>query len=126
MVEVVGCICNCMKFPPTVIIIAGPTASGKTDVAIQLAQRFSTEIISADSRQCFRELNIGVARPTSAQLGLVPHHFIAAHSVEDPINAGYFEQYALAKVTELFQSRNIAIMCGGTGLYSKEIGRAHV
>lgn len=108
-----------MEFPPTVIIIAGPTASGKTDVAIQLAQHFSTEIISADSRQCFRELEIGVARPTPEQLSVVPHHFIASHSVEEPINAGYFEQYALSKVAAIFQSSNIAIMCGGTGLYSK-------
>lgn len=108
-----------MEFPPTVIIIAGPTASGKTDLAIQLAENFNTEIISADSRQCFRELNIGVARPSIAQLNLVPHHFIASHSVVEPINAGYFEQYALTIITELFRSRNIAIVCGGTGLYTK-------
>jgi len=108
-----------MEFPSTVVIIAGPTASGKTDLAIQIAQQFNTEIISADSRQCFRELNIGVARPTPAQLHLVSHHFIASHGVVEPINAGYFEQFALSKVTELFQRRNIAIMCGGTGLYIK-------
>jgi len=108
-----------MEFPPTVIIIAGPTASGKTSLAIQLAQQFNTEIISADSRQCFRELSIGVARPTETQLNSVPHHFIASHSVVEPINAGYFEQYALSIVTELFRHRKVAIICGGTGLYCK-------
>ncbi len=66
----------------TVIIIAGPTAVGKTAVAVQLAKHFQTEIISADSRQCFKELNIGVARPSPEELQQVPHHFIASHSIQ--------------------------------------------
>ncbi len=103
----------------TVIIVCGPTATGKTSVAIELAKKFETEIISADSRQCFKELNIGVARPSEMELQAVKHYFIASHSIHDPVNAGSFEQYALKKVNEIFQVHNIAIMVGGTGLYIK-------
>jgi tRNA dimethylallyltransferase len=103
----------------TVIIICGPTAVGKTSVAILLAKHFSTEIISADSRQCFKELNIGVARPTPEELEKVPHHFIASHSINENINAAFFEKYALQKVNELFQKHDVVIMVGGTGLYIK-------
>jgi tRNA dimethylallyltransferase len=67
----------------TVIIVAGPTAVGKTAVAVQLARHFATGIISADSRQCFTELNIGVARPSPEELSLVPHYFIASHSIRE-------------------------------------------
>ena len=86
----------------TVIIITGPTASGKTDLAVETALKFETSIISADSRQCFRELNIGVARPSPAELKTVPHHFIATHSIHEEVNAAVFEQYALQKVNEIF------------------------
>jgi tRNA dimethylallyltransferase len=103
----------------TVIIIAGPTAAGKTRVAIELAKHFRTEIISADSRQCFKELNIGVARPSEKELAEVPHHFIASHRIQSEMNAGVFETFALQKVTELFTENNIVIMTGGTGLYIK-------
>jgi tRNA dimethylallyltransferase len=103
----------------TVIIVAGPTASGKTSVAIELAKKFETEIISADSRQCFKELNIGVARPSEMELQTARHHFIASHSIHDPVNAGSFEQYALKKVNEIFQMHDVTIMVGGTGLYIK-------
>ena len=102
-----------------VIIIAGPTASGKTDVAIQLAQHFNTDIISADSRQCFRELNIGVAKPSPAQLAAVHHYFINSHSITENISAADFERYALDATDNIFQKRDTAIMCGGTGLYIK-------
>ena len=110
-----------MKSPKqkTVIIICGPTAVGKTAVALSLAKHFHTEIISADSRQCFKELKIGVARPSDEELKEVPHHFIASHSINDDINAGQFEQYALQKVNELFQRHDIIVMVGGTGLYIK-------
>ncbi len=101
----------------TVILIVGPTAVGKTAVAVQLAKQFHTEIISADSRQCYREMNIGVARPSTAELAAVPHHFIASHSITDDVNAGVFEQYALAKANELFQQHPVIVMTGGTGLY---------
>jgi tRNA dimethylallyltransferase len=103
----------------TVVIIAGPTAAGKTRVAIELAKHFRTEIISADSRQCFKELNIGVARPSEKELAEVPHHFIASHSIHDEMNAVVFEAYALQKVKELFKKYNAVIMAGGTGLYIK-------
>ena len=83
----------------TVYIILGPTAVGKTSFAIALAQQLKTEIISADARQCYAELNIGVARPNLEELSKVPHHFIASHSVNDTINAQVFENYALAKVS---------------------------
>ena len=103
----------------TVIIIVGPTASGKTALAIKLAQKFKTEIISADSRQCYKELNIGVAKPTPKELQLVKHHFISSHSINDNVTAQVFENYALNAVNEIFHKSNIAIMAGGTGLYVK-------
>ena len=101
------------------IVIAGPTAVGKTTLAIQLAQQFNTQIISADSRQCFKELNIGVAKPSPEQLQLVKHYFINSHSVTEDINAVVFEQYALKKINEIFTKHDIAVMVGGTGLYIK-------
>lgn len=103
----------------TVIIIAGPTASGKTALAVSLAKKYGTEIISADSRQCFRELNIGVARPSEAELASVTHHFIASHSIIEDLNAGSFEAFALSKLDEVFKKNKVAIMVGGTGLYIK-------
>ncbi len=101
------------------IVVAGPTAVGKTAVAIQLAKHFTTSIISADSRQCYKELNIGVARPSEQELAAVNHYFIASHSIQDEITAAGFEQYALQKATELFQQQDTVVMVGGTGLYIK-------
>lgn len=106
-----------LKINPRVYIVAGPTAVGKTAVAIALAKRLNTEIISADSRQCFKELSIGVARPNPAELALVPHHFIADHSVENDLNAGYFEKYALEKAEAILTRNESVVMVGGTGLY---------
>jgi len=103
----------------TCIIIVGPTAVGKTTLAIEVAQHFSTEIISADSRQCFKELNLGVAKPSAEELQLVKHHFINSHSINDTLNAAIFEQYALGKAKEIFKQHDIAVMVGGTGLYIK-------
>jgi tRNA dimethylallyltransferase len=97
----------------------GPTAVGKTSFAISLAQHLQTEIISADARQCYAELNIGVARPNLENLSQVPHHFIASHSVNDTINAQVFENYALAKADQLFKTHHSVVMVGGTGLYIK-------
>jgi tRNA dimethylallyltransferase len=104
---------------PTVYIVVGPTAVGKTKYAIELAQKLNTEIISADARQCYQELNIGVARPSKEELAQVKHHFIASHSIQEIINAGTFEQYALAKANELLAKFGSAVMVGGTGLYIK-------
>ncbi len=103
----------------TCIIIVGPTAVGKTAIAIQLAQHFSTEIISGDSRQCFKELNIGVAKPSADELQQVKHYFINSHSIKEIVNAAIFEQYALEKVKHIFLKHDIAVMVGGTGLYVK-------
>lgn len=103
----------------TVIIICGPTAVGKTAVAMQLAGHFQTEIISADSRQCYRELHIGVARPSEEELRQVPHHFIASHSIQEEVTAVTFEQFALQKTGELFLTHDVVLMEGGTGLYIK-------
>lgn len=101
----------------TCIILAGPTAVGKTAVAIELARYLQTEIISADSRQCFRELSVGVAKPSAAELALVRHHFIDSHSIHDPVNAATFEHYALDKISGIFAQSPYAVMAGGTGLY---------
>jgi tRNA dimethylallyltransferase len=103
----------------TVVIICGPTGAGKTSVAIQIAKHFQTEIISADSRQCFQELNIGVARPSVQELTEVKHHFIASYSIHEEVNAAVFEKFALEKAKELFQQHDVIVMVGGTGLYIK-------
>lgn len=108
-----------LKTKPTVYVIAGPTAVGKTALSIALAKAIQTEIISADSRQCFSELCIGVARPSPAELAAVKHHFIADHSVETDINAGYFEKFALEKSAAIFSQNEQLVMVGGTGLYIK-------
>ena len=110
-----------IKIPPpkTVIVIAGPTAVGKTAVAIDIAKHFQAEIISADSRQCFKEMRIGVARPSPEELQQVRHHFIASHSIHEEVTAAGFEQYALEKTNELFRGHDIVVMTGGTGLYIK-------
>lgn len=103
----------------TCIIISGPTAVGKTSAAIQVARHFGTEIISADSRQCYKELNIGVARPSAEELASVKHHFINSHSIHEEVHAAGFEQYALQAADTIFQHHDIAVMTGGTGLYIK-------
>ena len=100
-----------------VIVICGPTAVGKTAVAIRLAKEYGTGIISADSRQCYRELDIGVARPSPEELAQVPHYFIATHSITEDITAAAFEEYALQKTEEIFRDKDTVIMAGGTGLY---------
>lgn len=112
---------NSLNNPPkkTVIIICGPTAVGKTSVAIAVAKHFKTEIISADSRQCFKELTIGVARPSQEELNTVTHHFIASHTIQEEVTAAAFEQYALQKTNELFEQHDIVVLVGGTGLYIK-------
>ena len=108
-----------MKESKTVIIIAGPTASGKTALSLELASHFNTEIISADSRQCFKELNIGVAKPSTEALKSVKHYFINSHSIHDNVNAQVFEKYALHAVEKIFKKNDVAIMVGGTGMYIK-------
>jgi len=103
----------------TVIIITGPTASGKTELAMEVARHFQTSIISADSRQCFRELNIGVAKPNPGQLEEIRHFFINSHSIKDEVNAAVFEAKALQVCDEVFSTRDVVVLSGGTGLYIK-------
>jgi tRNA dimethylallyltransferase len=103
----------------TVLLLVGPTASGKTEVALKLAQYFQTSIISADSRQCFKELNIGVAKPSIGELRSIPHYFINSHSINQEVNAALFEQLALQAAKEIFKDHDILVMVGGTGLYIK-------
>jgi tRNA dimethylallyltransferase len=105
----------------TLIVIGGATASGKTDVSIQLAKHFNTEILSADSRQCYRELNIGVAKPTVYQLQEVPHHFINSYSIHDEVSAGVYERYGMEALQGIFEENDVAICVGGTGLYIKAL-----
>ena len=102
-----------------VIAVVGPTAVGKTSCGIRVARHFQTEILSADSRQCYRELNIGVARPSDEELQQVPHHFIVSHSIHEDLTAADYETYALNSSAQLFQEKNQLILVGGTGLYIK-------
>jgi len=99
------------------IVIAGPTAVGKTAFAVTAAQYFSTEIISADSRQFYKELSIGVARPSEAELSLVKHHFIASHSIHDYFTAGMYELSVIELLNRLFQNHDVIVLTGGSGLY---------
>ena len=103
----------------TCILIAGPTAIGKTDLAIQIAEHFSTQIISADSRQCYKELNIAVAKPGPSFLKKVRHYFVDSHSIQESVTAAEFEKYALSSIASIFEQSDIAVMVGGTGLYIK-------
>jgi tRNA dimethylallyltransferase len=103
------------------IVIAGPTAVGKTELSIQLAKALDTEIISADSRQFFRELNIGTAKPSPGELSQVKHHFINSHSISESYSAGDFERDALHLLDMLFLDKNSVIMTGGSGLYIKAL-----
>tara|TARA_R110002050_G_scaffold294593_3_gene452540 strand:+ start:4760 stop:5665 length:906 start_codon:yes stop_codon:yes gene_type:complete len=99
------------------ISIVGPTAIGKTALSIQLAKHFKTEIISADSRQFYKEMQIGTAAPSSEELQAAKHHFIHHKSVKDHYNVGAFEKDALQTLDELFKIHDIVIMVGGSGLY---------
>ena len=101
----------------TVILLVGPTAVGKTALALQIAEQYGTAIISADSRQCFKELNIGVAKPTPLELARVLHYFINTHTISEDVSAAVFEQYALETVEKLFEKQDVVVMAGGTGLY---------
>ena len=103
------------------INVVGPTAIGKTSLAIQLANKFNTEIISADSRQFYQEMCIGTAVPSTAELKAAKHHFIQHISIEDNYNVGDFESEAIQKLDELFQKNKIVIMVGGSGLYTKSV-----
>lgn len=101
----------------TLIVIVGPTAIGKTALAIEVAKYFNTEIISADSRQFYREMEIGTAKPNAKELLAAKHHFINSHSVNELFSTGDFELEALKTIEQIFEQHDVAIMVGGSGLY---------
>lgn len=103
------------------IVIAGPTAVGKTELAMRLAEYFKTEIISADSRQIYKELQIGTAKPSLEELSRVPHHFINTHSIVEAYDAGAYGRDALTLIQVLFKKYDSLILCGGSGLYLKAV-----
>lgn len=103
------------------ICILGPTASGKTTLAIEMAKYFNTEIISTDSRQFYKEMNIGTAKPTKEELSIVKHHFIDCLSIEKKYTAGDYEHDALETITELHKNKDVVVLAGGSGLYINAI-----
>lgn len=103
------------------ITVIGATAIGKTALSIQLAQYFNTEIISCDSRQFFKEMNIGTAVPTAEELAAAPHYFIQNKSIFDDYSVGQFEKDALIKLDDLFSKNNIVVMVGGSSLYTNAV-----
>ena len=100
------------------LYVAGPTASGKTSLAIALAQHFDTEIISCDSRQFYKEMSIGTAVPNSEELAAVKHHFIQQRSIHQPYSIGAFQREALDSLKTLFKTKDTVILVGGSGLYA--------
>lgn len=101
----------------TIIVIGGPTASGKTTLAIEVAKAIGTVILSADSRQFYQEMRIGNARPSEAELAAVPHHFIADRSIHKPLSAGRYAEEALRLLETLFPTYPTIVVAGGSGLY---------
>lgn len=101
----------------TLIAVIGPTAIGKTDLAIRLANHFQTEILSADSRQFYKEMAIGTAVPSHRELKMAPHHFIQHKSIFDTYTVGDFEKEAISKLDEIYKEKDMAILVGGSGLY---------
>jgi tRNA dimethylallyltransferase len=99
------------------IVVAGPTAIGKTALGVFLAKEFKTDVISADSRQFFKEMSIGTAKPSPAEMQGITHHFIDSHSVSEPYNVGKFENESIGLLSHLFLEKNVVIMVGGSGLY---------
>lgn len=106
-----------MASPKVLFVIAGPTAVGKTALCVQLARQLRTDVVSADSRQLYRELTIGTARPSLAEMQGVQHHFIGSHTIADPVNAGRYERECLTLLERLFREKDVVILSGGTGLY---------
>lgn len=103
------------------VVIAGPTAVGKTDLCVQLAQRFDTEVVSADSRQFYQELSIGTAKPSIAEMQGVRHHFVGSMSIHDYFSVGDYEQECLGVLEGVFRDKSIAILTGGSGLFLKVV-----
>lgn len=105
----------------TLVVVVGPTAVGKTATAVFLAQHYATEIISADSRQFYREMSIGTAKPDQEEMADIKHHFINSHSIEEEYSAGDFERDALQILDQLFLENDKVILVGGSGLFVRAI-----
>lgn len=103
------------------VVIAGPTASGKTEIALEVASHYNTEIISADSRQIYKELNIGVNKPAPEQLASIPHHLISHATIHEPYSAGHYTTDALHILYTLFARHDCVVLSGGTGLYIRSV-----
>lgn len=107
-----------MKLEPAIWMLHGPTASGKTALAIALAQHLETEVVGCDARQVYQELNIGVARPSTAELSAVPHHGIASHSIHEPLTAATYAAWAEPVLRDVIARTGSAVVAGGSGLYA--------
>ena len=103
------------------VVVVGPTAVGKTDLCVQLAKHYRTDIISADSRQFFKEMSIGTAKPTAQEQQGVKHYFIDSHSITEEYNAGAYEADVLQLLEQLFQEKDVVILTGGSGLYVRAV-----
>ena len=101
----------------TLLIIAGPTAIGKTALAVALSKHFNTVVLSADARQCYKEMQIGTAKPNLEEQQDIPHFFIDSHSITEALSVADYERYALQVLHQLFLEKDIVVVCGGTGLY---------
>lgn len=112
-----------LAIEPTLIVITGPTGSGKTALSIALAQELGCHILSADSRQLYRDIPIGTAAPTSEELASAPHHFVGTLALEDYYSAAQYEEEALALLQELWTSSPYAVMCGGSMMYIDAVTR---
>lgn len=110
-----------MSNKPLLVVIAGPTAAGKTSLSINLAQKLQTEIISADSRQFFQEMLVGTARPTERELQGVQHHFTGHMSISESYNVSQYEQDVLKLLHNLFSKHRVVLLTGGSGLYIKSV-----
>ncbi|ALJ01074.1 tRNA (adenosine(37)-N6)-dimethylallyltransferase MiaA [Rufibacter tibetensis] len=110
-----------MKPKHFLVVVVGPTAVGKTDFCVQLAKKFQTDILSMDSRQFFKELKIGTAKPSPREQGGVVHHFIDSHSILEEYNAGQYEEDALKLLQNLFKEHEVVIATGGSGLYVRAL-----
>jgi tRNA dimethylallyltransferase len=104
-----------------VVVVVGPTAVGKTDLCVNLAAHFKTEVVSADSRQFYKEMQIGTAKPTIEEQQGIPHHFVNSHSIAEEYNAGAYEQDALQLLNTLFKEHDVVIVTGGSGLYVRAL-----
>ena len=108
---------NCQLKRPTLLVILGPTGVGKTNISLSLAEHFGCPIVSSDSRQFYKELQIGTAAPTADQLKRVKHYFIGTHSIHDEYNAGQYESDVITLLDELFKQHNVVMLVGGSMMY---------